>query len=49
MKLNETPIESIQEREVFQGTMVDFNEDQFWNLTILSAKKKMHIDIIKKI
>ena len=44
MKLNETPIESIQGREVFQGTMVDFNEDQFWNLTILSAKKKMHID-----
>ena len=22
----------------------DINEDQFWNLTILSAKKRMHID-----
>jgi len=44
MKLNETPIESIQKREVYQGTIIDFNEDQFWNLTILSAKKKMHID-----
>ena len=44
MKQKETPIESIQDREIFQGTMTDFNEDQFWNMTILSAKKRMHID-----
>tara|TARA_R100001015_G_C4628246_1_gene188306 strand:+ start:1253 stop:1450 length:198 start_codon:yes stop_codon:yes gene_type:complete len=44
MKLNDTTITSIQDREIFQGTVLDFNEDQFWNLTILSAKKKMHID-----
>tara|TARA_R100000700_G_scaffold35106_1_gene43500 strand:+ start:537 stop:734 length:198 start_codon:yes stop_codon:yes gene_type:complete len=44
MKLNDTAITSIQDREVFQGTVLDFNEDQFWNLTILSAKKRMHID-----
>ena len=44
MKLNDTAITSIQDREIFQGTVLDFNEDQFWNLTILSAKKKMHID-----
>ena len=44
MKQKETPIESIQDREIFQGTMIDLNEDQFWNMTILSAKKIMHID-----
>tara|TARA_Y100001935_G_scaffold208837_1_gene178497 strand:- start:11 stop:208 length:198 start_codon:yes stop_codon:yes gene_type:complete len=44
MKLNDTTITSIQDREIFQGTVLDFNEDQFWNLTILSAKKRMHID-----
>ena len=44
MKQKETPIESIQDREIFQGTMIDLNEDQFWNMTILSAKKRMHID-----
>jgi len=44
MKLNDTAITSIQDREIFQGTVLDFNEDQFWNLTILSAKKRMHID-----
>ena len=44
MKQKETPIESIQDREIFQGTMIDFNEDQFWNMTILSAKKRMNID-----
>ncbi len=40
MKQKETPIESIQDREIFQGTMIDLNEDQFWNMTILSAKKR---------
>ena len=44
MKQKETPIKSIQNREIFQGTMIDLNEDQFWNMTILSAKKRMHID-----
>ena len=44
MKQKETPIESIQDREIFQATMIDLNEDQFWNMTILSAKKRMHID-----
>ena len=44
MKQKETPIKSIQNRAIFQGTMIDFNDDQFWNMTILSAKKRMHID-----
>ena len=44
MKQKETPIESIKDREIFQGTMIDLNEDKFWNMTILSAKKRMHID-----
>ena len=44
MKQKETPIKSIQNREIFQGTMSDFNDHQFWILTILSAKKRMHID-----
>ena len=44
MKQKETPIKSIQNREIFQGTMIDFNDAQFWNMTILSAKKRMHID-----
>ena len=42
-KYNDIYQKSIQNREIFQGTMIDFNDDQFWNMTILSAKKRMHI------